>query len=68
MLTAALTGEALGAAVAGALVQSAGAAAAFAFAGAAGAVAVVIALLGSRRLDGDASTSRPRRRAARTRA
>lgn len=50
-LTAALTGEALGAAVAGPLVQRAGAPAAFAFGGAAGAVAVGIALLGSRRLD-----------------
>ena len=52
VLTASLTGAALGAAVAGALVQSAGAPAAFAFAGGAGAVAVLIALLGSRRLDG----------------
>ena len=38
--------------VAGALVQSAGATAAFAFGGAAGAVAVLIAVLGSRRLAG----------------
>ena len=53
-LTAAMTGEALGAAVGGGLAQSAGAAAAFAFAGAAGGVAVAIALFGSRRLDGDA--------------
>jgi predicted MFS family arabinose efflux permease len=50
-VTAASTGEAIGAAVAGPLVQSAGAAAAFAFAGAAGAVAVGVALQGSRRLD-----------------
>ncbi|HUJ36022.1 MAG TPA: MFS transporter [Solirubrobacteraceae bacterium] len=54
-LTAASTGEAIGAAVAGPLVQSAGAPAAFGFAGAAGAVAVGIALLGSRRLDDPAS-------------
>ena len=53
-LTAAMTGEALGAAVAGGLVQSAGAVAAFAFAGAAGGVAVVIALLGSRGLNSGA--------------
>ena len=53
-LTAAMTGEALGAAVGGGLAQSAGAAAAFAFAGAAGGFAVAIALFGSRRLDGDA--------------
>ena len=50
-LTAASTGEAVGAAVAGPLVQSAGAPAAFAFAAGAGAVAVLIAVLGSRRLD-----------------
>ena len=49
--TSGLTGAALGAAVAGPLVQSAGATAAFAFGGAAGVVAVLIALLGSRRLD-----------------
>jgi predicted MFS family arabinose efflux permease len=49
--TAGATGAALGAAIAGGLVQSAGATAAFAFGGAAGAVAVLIALLGSRRLD-----------------
>ena len=53
-LTAAMTGEALGAAVAGGLVQSAGAVAAFAFAGAAGGVAVVIAVLGSRSLNAGA--------------
>jgi predicted MFS family arabinose efflux permease len=55
LLTAASTGEAIGAAVAGPLVQSAGAAAAFAFAGAAGAIAVGVALLGSRRLDDPSS-------------
>ena len=49
--TAGLTGAALGAAVAGVLVQSAGAPAAFAFAGGAGAVAVLIAVLGSGTLD-----------------
>jgi predicted MFS family arabinose efflux permease len=53
VLTAGSTGEALGAAVAGPLVQSAGAVAAFAFAGAAGAVAVLIALVGAQRLDDD---------------
>ncbi len=53
-LTAAMTGEALGAAVAGGLVQSAGAVAAFAFAGAAGGVAVAVAVLGSRSLNADA--------------
>ena len=53
VLTAGSTGAALGAAVAGALVQSAGAPAAFAFAGGAGAVAVLIAVLGSRTLEGD---------------
>ncbi len=52
VLTADSAGAALGAAVAGALVQSAGAPAAFAFAGGAGAVAVLIAVLGSRTLDG----------------
>ncbi len=52
VLTASSTGAALGAAVAGALVQSAGAPAAFAFAGGAGAAAVMIAVLGSRGLDG----------------
>ena len=51
-LTAAYTGEALGAAVGGGLVQSAGAAAAFAFVGAAGAVTVLVGVLGRRRLDG----------------
>ena len=49
--TAGLTGAALGAAVAGPLVQSAGPTAAFAFGGAAGAVAVVIAFARSHRLD-----------------
>ncbi len=49
--TAGATGAALGAAVAGPLVQSAGATAAFAFGGAAGAVAVGIALLGARHID-----------------
>lgn len=53
--TAGATGAALGAAVAGPLVQSAGATAAFAFGGAAGAVAVLIAVLGSRHLAGEAS-------------
>lgn len=51
LLTSSSTGEALGAAAAGALAQSAGAPAAFALAGAAGAVAVLIAALGSRGLD-----------------
>ncbi len=45
VLTASLTGSALGAAVAGALAQSAGAPAAFAFVGAAGGFAVLVALL-----------------------
>jgi predicted MFS family arabinose efflux permease len=54
-LTAAYTGEALGAAVGGGLVQSAGATAAFAFVGAAGAVTVLVAVLGSHRLDGAAA-------------
>jgi predicted MFS family arabinose efflux permease len=49
--TAGATGAALGAAVAGPLVQSAGATGAFAFGGAAGAVAVGIALLGARSID-----------------
>lgn len=53
-LTAASTGEALGAAVGGALVQGAGATAAFAFVGAAGAVTVLVAVLGGRHL-GDAT-------------
>jgi predicted MFS family arabinose efflux permease len=52
VLTAAYTGEALGAAVGGGLVQSAGAAAAFAFVGAAGAVTVLVAALGRHLLDG----------------
>jgi MFS family permease len=51
--TASSSGAALGAAVAGALSQTAGAQAAFAFAGVAGAVAVAIALVGAHRL-GDA--------------
>ena len=51
LLTAASTGEAVGAAVSGQLVQSEGAGDAFAFAGAAGAIAVGVALLGWRRLD-----------------
>jgi predicted MFS family arabinose efflux permease len=51
LLTASSTGAAAGAAVAGALAQSAGAPAAFAFAGAAGGLAVLIAALGSRRLE-----------------
>jgi len=59
VLTAGATGEALGAAVAGPLVQSAGATAAFAFGGAAGAVAVLIAALGSRTLDGDQASGKP---------
>jgi len=50
--TASSSGAALGAAVAGAIVQAAGARAAFAFAGLAGAVALTVALIGSRRLDG----------------
>ena len=54
-LTAAYTGEAVGAAVGGGLVQGAGAAAAFAFVGAAGAVTVLVALLGRRHLDGTAA-------------
>ena len=45
LLTASLTGSAFGAAVTGALAQSAGARAAFAFVGAAGAIAVLVALL-----------------------
>ena len=51
LLTAASTGEAVGAAVSGQLVQSEGAGDAFAFAFAAGAIAVGVALLGWRRLD-----------------
>lgn len=50
LLTASLTGSALGAAVTGALEQSAGARAAFAFVGAAGAIAVLVALLRARSL------------------
>jgi MFS family permease len=50
--TASSSGAALGAAVAGAIVQAAGARGAFAFAGVAGAVALTVALIGSRRLDG----------------
>ena len=49
--TASSSGAALGAAVAGALAQSAGAQAAFAFAGVAGAAAVAIALIRAHRLD-----------------
>ncbi len=54
-LTAAYTGEALGAAVGGGLVQGSGATAAFAFVGAAGAVTVLVAFLGRRHLDGAAA-------------
>jgi predicted MFS family arabinose efflux permease len=54
-LTAAYTGEALGAAVGGGLVQGSGATAAFAFVGAAGAVTVLVAFLGRRHLDGSAA-------------
>ncbi|HUA02548.1 MAG TPA: MFS transporter [Solirubrobacteraceae bacterium] len=54
-LTAAYTGEAVGAAVGGGLVQSAGATAAFAFVGAAGAVTVLVAILGRRHLDAGAA-------------
>ena len=53
LLTASSTGAATGAAVAGALAQSAGAPTAFAFAGTAGGFAVLIATLGSGRLDND---------------
>ena len=63
VVTAGSTGAALGAAVAGPLVQSAGAAAAFAFAGGAGAVAVLVAILGSRALDGVATGAEPSPRA-----
>ncbi|HEY1519799.1 MAG TPA: MFS transporter [Solirubrobacteraceae bacterium] len=49
--TASSSGAALGAAVAGALAQTAGAQAAFAFAGVAGAAAVAIALMRAHRLD-----------------
>jgi predicted MFS family arabinose efflux permease len=54
-LTAAYTGEALGAAGGGGLVQGSGATAAFAFVGAAGAVTVLVAFLGRRHLDGSAA-------------
>jgi predicted MFS family arabinose efflux permease len=54
-LTAAYTGEALGAAVGGGLVQGSGATAAFAFVGAAGAVTILVAFLGRRHLDGAAA-------------
>ena len=54
-LTAAYTGEALGAAGGGGLVQGSGATAAFAFVGAAGAVTVLVAFLGRRHLDGPAA-------------
>jgi MFS family permease len=57
LLTASSTGAAAGAAVGGALAQSAGAAAVFAFAGAAGGFAVLIAMLGSRGLDNDTAES-----------
>jgi predicted MFS family arabinose efflux permease len=50
-LTAAYTGEALGAGVGGGLAQRAGAGAAFAFVGAAGAVTVLAAVLGRDRLN-----------------
>ncbi len=53
--TASSTGAALGAAVAGALAQSAGAPAAFAFAGAAGTIAMLIAAIGARSLDTSSS-------------
>jgi predicted MFS family arabinose efflux permease len=52
LFTASLTGAALGAAVAGGLVQSTGAPAAFGFAGLAGAFTVVVALMGGRSIDG----------------
>ncbi|MGI8572644.1 MAG: MFS transporter [Solirubrobacteraceae bacterium] len=51
LLTASSTGAALGAAMAGALAQNEGAVAAFTFAGGAGGFAVLVAMLGSRRLD-----------------
>ena len=58
VVTAGSTGAALGAAVAGPLAQGAGAAAAFAFGGVAGAVAVLIAVFGSRGLDGDQASGK----------
>ncbi len=51
LLTASLTGSALGAGVAGALAQGAGARGVFAFVGAAGALAVLVATLRSRSLE-----------------
>lgn len=51
LTTASSTGGSAGAILAGAMVQSAGAPAAFAVAGAAGGLAVVILVLGSRRID-----------------
>jgi predicted MFS family arabinose efflux permease len=51
LVTASSTGAAVGAAVAGALAQTAGAPAAFAFAGAAGGLAMLTAALASRRID-----------------
>jgi MFS family permease len=51
LLTATLTGSALGAAVAGALAQGTGARGPFAFVGVAGATAVLVALLRSRSLE-----------------
>jgi predicted MFS family arabinose efflux permease len=59
LLTASSTGAAAGAAVGGALAQSAGAPATFAFAGVAGGLATLIATLGSRNLDRD--TAEPAR-------
>jgi predicted MFS family arabinose efflux permease len=58
LLTAELAGASLGAAFAGALAQHAGATAAFAFVGAAGGLTALLALLGSRSLEGR-STVRP---------
>ena len=63
LFTGSLTGAALGAAAAGALVQSAGPEAAFAFAGAVGLLTVAVAALGSRAIDGGTS-QRPRSIAA----
>lgn len=51
LFTASLCGAALGAAVAGGLVQSSGAGAAFAFAGVAGMLTVAIAVIGARAID-----------------
>lgn len=58
LLTAPLSGAAIGAAAAGALAQSAGPRTAFAFVGAVGAVALLIALLRSRSLE-DIAPHRP---------